>query len=87
MSIKLNKQETHLEHRFYADSGKISETLKATIDKFLDGDLSKDSLADLLKPALHGDEPISGIVMTDTGEKKSIFKVSEILNFGYDIEI
>ena len=50
---------------------------KSTIDKYLDGDITKDSLEELLRPALHGIEPISGIVMLDTGEKKSIFKAAK----------
>ena len=55
-------------------SGRVD---KSTIDKYLDGDITKDSLEELLRPALHGTEPISGIVMLDTGEKKSIFKAAK----------
>ena len=55
-------------------SGRVD---KSTIDKYLDGDITKDTLEELLRPALHGTEPISGIVMLDTGEKKSIFKAAK----------
>ena len=51
-------------------SGRID---KATIDKYLDGDITKDALDEILKPSLHGEEPLAGIVMIDTGEKKLIF--------------
>lgn len=55
-------------------SGRID---KATIDKYLDGDITKDALDEILKPSLHGEEPLAGIVMIDTGEKKSIFKAAK----------
>ena len=55
-------------------SGRID---KSTIDKYLDGDMTKEKLEEVLQPFLFGAEPLAGIVMMDTGEKKSIFKAAK----------
>ena len=50
---------------------------RATIDKYLVGDISRSELVSSLNPFLIGEEPIAGIVMMDTGEKKSIYKAAK----------
>ena len=50
---------------------------RRTVDKYLVGDISKEELVSSLKTYLDGEEPIAGIVMMDTGEKKSIYKAAK----------
>ena len=50
---------------------------RTTIEKYLVGDMSKEELQGALKSYLDGEEPIAGIVMMDTGEKKSIYKAAK----------
>ena len=50
---------------------------RSTVEKYLVGDISKEELMSSLKQYLDGEEPIAGIVMMDTGEKKSIYKAAK----------